>query len=102
MKSSIGQSDARKYETPSQKAGFLGRIVDYDLKKDFVQKQTDILNNITKQEIDALAAKNLPVDKMHIVVVGDKKTVLPKLEALQYEVVEVDADGNPIGSSSTK
>ncbi|WP_161891201.1 M16 family metallopeptidase [Pontibacter russatus] len=102
MKSSIGQSDARKYETPSQKAGFLGRIVDYDLKKDFVQKQTDILNNITKQEIDALAARNLPVDKMHIVVVGDKKTVLPKLEALQYEVVEVDADGNPIGSSSAK
>lgn len=102
MKSSIGQSDARKYETPSQKAGFLGRIVDYDLKKNFVKKQTDILNNITKKDIDALAAKNLPTDNMHIVVVGDKKTVLPKLEALQYEVVEVDADGNPIGSSSTK
>ena len=102
MKSSIGQSDARKYETPGQKAGFLGRIIEYNLNKDFVKKQTDILNNITKKDIDALAAKHLPVNNMHIVVVGDKKTVLPKLEALNYEVVELDTDGNPIGSSSVK
>ncbi|MCX2741504.1 M16 family metallopeptidase [Pontibacter anaerobius] len=102
MKSSIGQADARQYETPFQKAGFLGRILEYDLSKDYVKKQTEILNNITKQEIDALAAKNLPVDNMHIVVVGDKKTVLPKLEALNYEVVELDTDGNPIASSSVK
>ncbi|WP_299757713.1 pitrilysin family protein [uncultured Pontibacter sp.] len=102
MKSSIGQADARQYETPYQKAGFLGRILEYDLKKDFVKQQTNILNNITKQEIDALAAKNLPVNNMHIVVVGDKKTVLPKLEALNYEIVELDTDGNPVASSSVK
>ncbi|MHC2992925.1 peptidase M16 [Pontibacter sp. HJ8] len=102
MKSSIGQSDARKYETPGQKAGFLGRLLEYDLKKDYVKKQTDILNKITKQEIDALAKKNLPVENMHIVVVGDKKTVLPKLQKLQYEVIELDTDGNPVGTSSVK
>lgn len=102
MKSSIGQSDARKYETPYQKAGFLGRILAYDLSKDYVKQQTDILNKITKKEIDALAAKNLPVNNMHIVVVGDKKTVLPKLQALNYDIVELDTDGNPIGSSSVK
>ncbi|WP_018478102.1 M16 family metallopeptidase [Pontibacter roseus] len=102
MKSSIGQSDARKYETPAQKAGFLGRLLEYDLKKDYVNKQTDILNKITKQEIDALAKKNLPVDNMHIVVVGDKKTVLAKLQQLNYEVVELDSDGNPVGTSSVK
>ncbi|MBC5991470.1 M16 family metallopeptidase [Pontibacter cellulosilyticus] len=102
MKSSIGQADARKYETPGQKAGFLGRIIEYDLSKDYVKKQTDILNNITKKDIDALAAKHLPVNNMHIVVVGDKKTVLAKLQALKYEVVELDTNGNPIGSSSVK
>ena len=102
MKSSIGQSDARKYETPGQKAGFLGRIIEYNLSKDFVKKQTDILNSITQKDIDALAAKHLPVNNMHIVVVGDKKTVLSKLEALNYEVVELDTNGNPIGSSSVK
>ncbi|MDX5418164.1 MAG: insulinase family protein, partial [Hymenobacteraceae bacterium] len=102
MKSSIGQSDARKYETPGQKAGFLGRIIEYNLDKNYVKTQTDILNNITKKDIDALANKNLPVNNMHIVVVGDKKTVLPKLQALNYEVVELDTDGNPIGSSAVR
>ncbi|MBB6610114.1 insulinase family protein [Pontibacter sp. Tf4] len=102
MKNSIGQSDARKYETPGQKAGFLGRILRFDLKKDYVAKQTQILNTITKQEIDALAAKYLPSDKMHIVVVGDKKTVMPELQKLSYEVIELDTDGNPVGTSSVK
>ncbi|SIT81607.1 M16 family metallopeptidase [Pontibacter indicus] len=102
MKNSIGQSDARQYETPAQKANFLGRILRYDLKKDYVSKQTQILNNMTKQEIDALAAKHLPADKMHIVVVGDKKTVLPELQKLNYELVELDTNGNPVGTSSVK
>ncbi len=102
MKSSVGQADARKYETPAQKAGFLGRIIEYDLKKDYVKQQTEILNNISKKDIDALAAENLPVQNMHIVVVGDKKTVLPKLQNLSYEVIELDTEGNPVGSSSAK
>ncbi len=102
MKNSIGQSDARKYETPGQKAGFLGRILEYDLKKDFVAKQTQILNTITKKDIDALAAKYLPVDNMHIVVVGDKKKVMSELQKLNYEIVELDANGNQIATSSTK
>jgi zinc protease len=102
MKNYIGQSDARQYETPGQKANFLGRILRYDLKKDYVSKQTQILNKITKQDIDALAAKHLPADKMHIVVVGDKKTVLAELQKLSYEVVELDNYGNPVGTSSVK
>jgi zinc protease len=102
MKNSIGQSDARKYETPGQKAGFLGRILRFDLKKNYADKQTQILNKITKKDIDALAAKYLPSDKMHIVVVGDKKTVMPELAKLNYEIVELDANGNPVGTSSVK
>ena len=100
MKSSIGQSDARQYETPNQKAGFLGRLLEYDLKSDYVQKQTEILNKITAKELSELARKNLPVENMHIVVVGDKKTVLPKLKELQYEVVELDMDGNPVDNTA--
>lgn len=100
MKSSIGQADARQYETPGQKAGFLGRLLEYDLKKDYVQKQTDILNKMSREELSALAKKNLPVENMHIVVVGDKKTVLPKLQELEYEVVELDLHGNPVVTSN--
>ncbi|MGV3685838.1 MAG: M16 family metallopeptidase [Daejeonella sp.] len=93
VKSAIGQSDARKYETALQKASFLSNIIRYDLDKDFVKKQNEILQNITKAEINALAAKHLPVDKMNIVIVGDKGVIKPGLEKLGYEVIEVDSDG---------
>ena len=94
MKSSIGQSDARKYETNGQKAGFLSRILEYDLKPEFVATQTKILNEIKEGEIDALAKKYLNVNNMVIVVVGDKQSTLPGLQKLGYEVIELDADGN--------
>jgi zinc protease len=94
MKSSIGQADARKYETNGQKAGFLSRILEYNLKSDYVVTQTNILNNIKKEELDALAKKYLDMNKMVILVVGDKASTLPGLQKLGYEIVELDADGN--------
>lgn len=94
MKSSIGQSDARKYETNGQKAGFLSRILEYNLTSDFVIMQNKILNEIKETEIDALAKKYLNVNNMVIVVVGDKQSTLPGLQKLGYEVIELDSDGN--------
>lgn len=85
-KSSIGQSDARKYETSLQKAGFLQRILDYNLDKNFVDEQNKILANISKAEIDALAKAKLPTDKMVMVIVGDKDLVYPGLSKLGYEI----------------
>jgi zinc protease len=93
-KSSIGQSDARKYETNDQKAAFLGRIQQYDLKADFVNEQSKILAGITQEEVDSLAKKYLDVSHMVILVVGDKEKVAPGLQKLGYQIVELDADGN--------
>lgn len=94
MQSSIGQSEARSYETGSQKANFIGMILQYDLPADYVKKQQAILKGITKSEIDALSKKYLDVTRMNIVLVGDKKKILPGLQRLGYEIVELDADGN--------
>ncbi len=96
LKKSIGQRDARNYEAPWQKTGFLRRIVHYDLDKSFVDEQSKIINSITKGDIDALAQKHLPVDKMNILVVGDKATIKPGLARLGYEIIELDAKGNVI------
>ncbi len=95
-KSSMGQNDALQYETAVQKAGFLKRILDYNLDKTFVDKQQEILKTITKEEIDALTNKNLPAEKMYIVVVGDKAKVYENLEKLGYEVIELDVEGLPL------
>jgi zinc protease len=95
MRSSISQRDARSYETPWQKAGFLRRIIHYDLDASFVDEHTEIINTITKEEINALAKKYLQDDKMYIMVVGDGASVRPKLEKLGYEIVELNAKGEP-------
>jgi zinc protease len=95
-KNSIGQSEALKYETPWQKAGFMGRILDYDLPKDFVEKQNAILKTITETEISNLSKKLLPYDKMVILVVGDKAKIYDNLVKLGYEIIELDTDGYPI------
>lgn len=94
----IGQSDARKYETPAQKLGFLAQILVYDLDVSFVDAQNETLAAIGKDEIDALAREHLTMENMIIVVVGDKSVILPDLKGLGYEIVEMDANGHRIES----
>ncbi len=96
MQSSIGQADARNYETGAQKAAFIGRMIQYDLPGDYVKKQNEILQTIGKNEIDGIAQKYLDVDKMNILLVGDKKKILPGLQTMGYEIIELDADANPL------
>ena len=94
VKSAMGQSDARKYETSFQKASFLNNILRYNLDPNYVKQQNEILQNISREEIQAIAKKYLPYEKMNIILVGDKAAIKPGLEKLGYEVVELDPEGN--------
>ncbi|MBE9585460.1 insulinase family protein [Mucilaginibacter sp. JRF] len=95
-KQSIGQSDARKYETNGQKANFLSMLMEYDLKPTYVDEQNKILTGIDNAQINALAKKYLNTNNMVILVVGDKAKVLPGLQKLGYPIVELDADGKTL------
>jgi hypothetical protein len=75
-KSSLTQSEALKYESPFQKAGFLKRISDYNLNREFSVEQAKVLKEISRAEINKLAAEKLPYDKMIVTIVGDKSKVL--------------------------
>ncbi len=96
LKSAIGQSDARKYETGFQKADFLGNILQHNLKANFVDEQNKILKDMTEAEINALAKKWIDINKMNIVLAGDKDKIMPGLKKMGYNVVELDADGNRV------
>ena len=102
-KNSIGQRDALRYETSLQKAIFLSQIIDYDLPRNFVEQQSDILKKMTKEDIKSIARKRLPVNKMVITVVGDKNLIKPGLSRLGYELIELDKEGKPLtaGDAST-
>jgi zinc protease len=88
MKNSITQSDALRYETTFQKAGFLNRLIEYNLPKDYIKQQNDILNSLSKEEINRLAKEILQSDKMTILVVGDKEKIKANLEKLGYKIVD--------------
>lgn len=96
MKNSLGQRDARSYETGFQKAGFIGRILNYNLPANYVDQQNKILANLTKKEVDAVAKRTLNPDKMNILLVGDKAKILEGVKKLGYEIVELDVDGKKI------
>jgi zinc protease len=92
MKNSLGQRDALSYETGFQKAGFIGRILNYNLPANYVDQQNKILAKLTKAEVDAVAKKMLSPEKMNILLVGDKAKILEGVKKLGYEIIELDAD----------
>ncbi len=96
MKNSLGQRDALLYETGLQKAGFIGRILSYNLPANYVDQQNKILAKLTKAEVDAVAKKMLNPEKMNILLVGDKAKILEGVKKLGYEIIELDADGKKV------
>ena len=90
LKSSIGQKDALKYEAGYQKTGFLNTILRFGLDANYTDQQNEILKNLTKADVDALAAKYIDPSKMAIVVVGDKSVIYEGLSKLPYEIEVVN------------
>lgn len=95
-KSSLGQSDALKYEAPFQKASFLKRLLDYNLDGNYVKEQSKILQNISLADVNALAKKKYNYNNVNILIVGDKATYLEKVKKLGYDVKVVDFNGNEV------
>jgi zinc protease len=92
-KNSYLNNDALKYEAPFQKAGFLSRIVRYNLPGDFTSQQNKILTGMTKNDLDALSKKYISPDKFIILVVGNKYAIKSKLEKLGYgKVKEIELE----------
>ncbi len=89
-RSAINQKDALKYETPMAKLGFLSKILEYDLPRDFVKQQAKIVDELSQDEVNTLAKRYLNLDEMVMVVVGDAESLRPELEGLGYPVVDFE------------
>ena len=64
------------------------------MEKDYIEKQNTILTNLTQEDVNKVAKKYLPYDKMNILVVGDKEKIYEGISKLGYDIVELDALGN--------
>jgi zinc protease len=97
MKSAIGQSDALKYETGGQKAAFIRRILDYNLPANYVDQQSKMLQGMTKEDLDKITKKYIQPERMNVLLVGDKAKIIDGVKKLGFQIVELDADGKPVG-----
>lgn len=79
-KNSMLNVEALRYESPWQKAGFLANIARYNLPKDYVAQQNQILKTITKDELNAHIKKVYDPNKLTTVIVGDKAYIEAALE----------------------
>lgn len=86
MRKAVNQKDVLKYETPGAKLRFLAQILEHDLSADFVRQRSEIVNGMSKKQFDVLGKKHLNIEDMIMVVVGDAKTLKPKLQELGYWV----------------
>ncbi len=91
--SSLLLADALKYESPNQKAGFLNRIITYNLPATYVNEQLQLIKGFTKADIDAMAKKTLHPETMTIIVVGHAYKIRDSLNKLGYgKVKEITLD----------
>lgn len=90
------QSEARQYETGNQKAGYLAEVLEYNLPKNFAQQQNKILKEISISDVNKLAKTKIAnKDEFIILLVGDKKQLTDKTLA-QFEIINLDKEGNVI------
>ena len=88
MRQAISQSEALSFETPSQKSGFLRQLLQFNLATNYGEQQSDIIHNISRDQLNAIAAKEL-AKPMQWIIVGDAQVVKPQLAKLDIEVVDL-------------
>jgi len=88
MRQAISQNEALSYETPAQKSGFLRQLLQFDLPQNYGEVQSDIIENITLEQLNDIADKELS-KSMQWIVVGDGQVIRPQLEKMKFEIVEL-------------
>ena len=77
--------------------GSFATLYVYDLGLDYWAKYPAMINAIDANTVRTTAAKYLAADRLHVIAVGDKATIVPQFQKLDpaYGSPQIrDADGN--------
>jgi zinc protease len=83
-KNALIKSNALEFETLRALIGMLERISTYDLPKDYVKNEEDIVRNMNLESHKALAQKYIVPDRMYYVIAGDAATQMEPLASLGF------------------
>ncbi|MDF2691817.1 MAG: Zinc protease [Labilithrix sp.] len=102
-KESIRLAMPGRFEGVSDVAGAVSDLVVYDLPLDEYEKRPARIDAVTTADVKRVASEYFRPNAMTIVVVGDKTTVLPQVDALGFGPAdERDPYGNPLAEAKAK
>ncbi len=85
-----------RFETYVQTAKNFVPLIIHLLPVDYYNSYTDKLKNVTNEEVLNAAKENIFTDQLAVVIVGDKKEILPQLKTISDDVIELDIYGHRI------
>jgi zinc protease len=83
-----------RWETNSSVVGSLAEMVQYSLKEDYFNNYDGMVRKLSLDELNKMGKQVIKPELVNWFVVGDKAKILDKLKELNFEIIEVDADGN--------
>ena len=92
LRQSSGQQDALNYETPWDKAGLIAHIEAFNLDDDYRDAQKSMLHSLTRQQLNAQAARWFDPNDYQIIVVGDTERLAEDLRKLGLPVNKLALD----------
>jgi len=84
------------WETNNSVAGSVVEQVKFKLGDDYFKTYDGMVRKLTLDELQQLSNKIIKPKEVNFFVVGDKSKIFDSLKETGYEVIEVDADGNPV------
>lgn len=79
----------RAFETPSSIANLMLEMAVFDLPQDYFSKRSAELEQVALKDVHAVARTLLPPSRQVVLIVGDRKSVLPQLKKAGFENVTV-------------
>ena len=94
---SLVRGFAQRFETMSQVAGEIAELEGYGLSTDELESYTEQIESVTKDQLEAAAAKYLNTDEAILLVVGDGEKVADGLRAVEFgSMKRLDVEGEPL------
>ena len=90
------KQNTRAYESLNAKLGLLTQIDKYGKPEDYINKEQNLLMNMSLEDFKNIINKYIKEGEMTYVVVGDKATQFEEVKKLGKNVIELDIHGNPI------
>ncbi len=96
-KNALIKSNALRFETQGSLLGMLQEMSAYDLEKDYIEQEEQIIRDMTLEQHKALAQKYLDETKMAYLVVGDAATQFEQFKTMGFDEVKLlDKNGNEV------